>query len=178
MTRRSFFQRLGIGLAVAVLAPTTLLTGCAFSVTGMLDTIISAIQGILKVATGASWATDLTNALSALQQAAASWISGGAVAIVEDALNTLESMLAVIPTTAVYSALVAIIVTGIESILNFFSPPATALVKPRATVATNPYLGQVTLNKPSFAHPTYQGAFKAQYNEKAKALGLTKAEIA
>ena len=178
MNRRSLLKSFGAVGAIALLPVTLPIAGCAFSVKGMLNVLISAVESILKVATGATWVTELTNALTALQQAEASWTTGGVVNIVIDALNTVEAVLAVIPTTAVFSPLIDVIVAGIEAILNYFNPSPASLAKPRATARTNPYVGVVKLNRTSFTHPTYQGAFKAQFNDAAEAVGLPQAKIA
>jgi ribonuclease BN (tRNA processing enzyme) len=45
-----------------------------------------------------------------------------------------------------------------------------------AKVARNPYKGATNLNKPHFLQ-TYQGAYKSQWNNEAKSIGLTTAEI-
>jgi hypothetical protein len=182
MNRRHFLKLSGTGAAVAVLTPLTVLeTGCAFSVSGTLSVIIEAVGGILSYVGGSlPWVADLQAALTALQTAEANWKAGSPAAIVIDALNTVEAVLAVIPLTAIYSPLIDIIVSGIEAVLNYFTPattPPVTLTKPRSTAQTNPHLGRIPLKQPHSLQ-TYQGAFKDQFNETAKGLGLTAAEIA
>lgn len=177
--RRTFLKLSGTGTAVAVLAPMAVLeTGCAFSVSGTLSVIISAVQGILKyVAGSAPWAQELSAALNALQSAESTWQTGGAVVIIIDALNTLEAVLAEIPLTMIYSPLIDLIVTGIEAVINYFNPPAATLAKPRATLQTNPHMGRIHLKNPG-TFETPQGSFKQQYNDAATGLGLTQLKVA
>lgn len=178
MNRRMFLKASGTGAAVLALAPTTLLTGCAFSVTGMLNTILSTLNSILSVAEkNAPWLPGLQAAIAQLENAEATWKTGGASAIVIDALNTVEAVLAVVPLTTAYSPLIDVIVAGIEAIINYFNPPAVQLTHARSTMGNNPHVGHVTLDKPGFRHPTYQGAFKAQYNSTAVGIGLPQAAI-
>lgn len=180
MNRRMFLQLSGTGAAVAVLTPATLLTtGCAFSVAGTLNVIITAVQGILNyVGPTVPWAAELSDALAALQKAEASWQAGGAAAIVIDVLNTLEAAVAVVPFTAVYSPLIDLIVSGIEAVINYFAPQTMKFARPRATVQNNPHKGRVALKELSFLHPTYQGAFKSQYNDTAIGIGLPQLKLA
>lgn len=179
MNRRMFLQLSGTGAAVAVLTPATLLTGCAFSVKGTLSVVITAVQGILKyVGNTQPWAVELSNALAALQSAETTWQSGGTTAIIIDALNTLESVCAVIPFTAVYSPLIDLIVSGAEAVINYFAPQAITYTKPRVTARNNPHVGRVAIKGPSFLHPTYAGAFKNQWNDTATGVGLPELKIA
>ena len=179
MNRRMFLQLSGTGAAVAVLTPATLLTGCAFSVTGTLNVVITAVQGILKyVGNTQPWAVELSNALAALQSAEASWQSGGTTAIIIDALNTLEAVCAAIPFTAVYSPLIDLIVSGAEAVISYFAPQTMRFIKPRATIQNNPHKGRVALKGPSFLHPTYAGAFRNQWNDTATGVGLPELKIA
>jgi hypothetical protein len=175
MNRRKFLQFTSVGAAVAVVTPSAILTtGCSFSVTGTLNIIIEAIQGILGyVGTSQPWAVDLSNALAALEAAESSWKAGGDATLVIDALNALEAVTAVIPFTAIYSPLIDLIVAGIDSIINHFAPQGTT----RATVRTNPHIGRVAIKGPSFLHPTYAEAFKNQYNDTATGIGLPQLKI-
>ena len=179
MDRRKFLQVSGTGVAVAILAPSTLFTtGCAFSVKGTLNVIIDAVEGILKyVASSVPWATDLSNALDALKQAVATWKAGGAATVIIDALNTLEMVVAVIPFTAIYSPLIDLIVSGIEAVIHYFAPQTMKYKVARATTANNPHLGRVALKGPSLLHPTHTGAFKNQYNDTATGIGLPQLKL-
>lgn len=179
--RRTFLKLSGTGTAVAVLAPMTVLeTGCAFSVSGTLSVIISAVQGILSyVAASEPWAATVGTALAALQQAEATWKSGGAADIVVDALNSLEAVLAVIPLTAVYSPLIDIIVSGIEAVIGYFEPKVAAFKfsVARVTKQTNAHVGRIPLKAPGFLQ-SREGAAKQQYNDAAVGLGLPQLKIA
>jgi hypothetical protein len=83
-------------------------------------------------------------------------------------------VLAVIPMTMAFSPLIAVIVAGIEAVMAAFG--VTLTVHQAARVARNPYKGAAHLNKPH-AFQTYQGAYRSQFNDEAKGLGLTAAEI-
>lgn len=179
MNRRHFLKLSGTGAAVAVLTPMTMLeTGCTFSVEGTINVIIQAVGGILSFVGGsAPWVADLQAALTALQTAETQWKAGGAVALIIDALNTVEAVVAVIPFTMVYSPLIDIIVSGIEAVINFFAPQSMKFTRARATEQNNPHKGRVPLKTPGFAQ-TYQGAFKQQFNDAATGLGLSQLKIA
>lgn len=174
MQRRSFLKMSGSGLAIAALTPTGLfMSGCSFSVTGMVNTILNALEAILKVAEpNASWLPSLQSAITALETAEQSWQTTGTITVIEDALNTVAAVCAVIPLTEVYSPLIDVIVAGIEAVLNYFSPAGVATMK----AVADPHLNRVVLKKPH-AFQTYQGAFKDQFNETARGLGLTAAVI-
>ena len=172
ITRRQF----SFGAAIVAAAPSVLITGCAFSVTGMLSTIISALTGVLNyVAANSSWLPQVQQVLAKLQAELAAWQAGkGVVATLEQVLNDALPILALIPLTAAYAPLIGLIVAGVESIINYFG---TASAKQAMYAQNNPYQGMVKLNTPHFAQ-TWQGAFKSQFDETAKGLGLTKAVIA
>lgn len=178
LNRRHFLKLSGTGAAVAVLTPLTVLeTGCAFSVTGTLNVIIEAVGGILSYVGGSlPWVTDLQAALNALQTAEANWKTGSPAAVVIDALNTVEAVLAVIPLTAVYSPLIDIIASGIEAVINHFASASMTFSRARATAQTNVHLNRIPLDPPH-AFQTYQGAFKEQYNKTAEAIGLPQVAI-
>ena len=167
MNRRTLLKSLAAVSTLALLP----VTGCAFSVTGMLNTIISALSAILSyVGASQPWAASVQAALTALQNAIAQWKAGGASTLIIDALNTVEAVLAAIPLTAVYSPLIDVIVAGIEAIINYFAPA-------KLSNAQNPHRGHVILMKPT-ALQSYQGAFKAQYNNAAVGVGLPQLKVA
>ena len=181
MQRRMFLKLSSSGIAVAVLTPSSFfLTGCSFNVVGMLNTVLDSLSGILKVADPtASWYGTLQNAIQALKNAESGWSNGGAIAIVESALDTVSAVLAQIPVTAVYSPLIDVVVAGIEAILNYFSTqPQTqpAANRLKAAYHQNLHFNRITLRKPHFLQ-TEQGAYRAQFNSLAKNLGLTAATI-
>jgi hypothetical protein len=155
-----------------------LMEGCSFSVSGTLSVIIDALQGLLKYIGGSQpWAVELSNALSALEQAEASWKTGGAAAIVIDALNTIEAVVAVIPFTALYSPLIDLIISGIEAVINYFAPQSMKFTRERATIQNNPHKGRVALKASHFLQ-TPAGSFKQQYNDTAIGIGLPQLRIA
>jgi len=175
-TRRGFIGK----AALALISFATLsLTGCALTpanAKALINVLITSIQNILKVSTNAPWVGDLAAALTALQTAEASWSAGGTVAVIDDALNTLTAVLAVIPLTAIYSPLVDIVVAGIEAVLAVL-PVATGSAKLRAAISSNPHHGRIVLNKKSLRHETPQGAYKSQWNGLCKQIGLPQAEM-
>jgi hypothetical protein len=175
MNRRNFITRSTTALALLTMAATFPLTACAFSVTGMLSTIISALTGVLNyVAADATWLPAVQQVLAKLQTELAAWQSGtGVIATLEQVLNDALPILALIPLTAVYAPLIGLVVAGIESIINHFG---TASAKRAMYAANNPYQGMVKLKEPHFGQ-SWQGAFKSQFDDTAKGLGLTKAVI-
>lgn len=178
-SRRTFGKLVGSALLALASGISFSLTGCvltAANAKSLINVLITSIQNILKVATGAPWAADLSNALSALQTAEQGWTAGGAVTLIDDALNTVTAVLAVIPFTALYSPLVDIVVAGIEAVLAVL-PVAPATTKFRVTLSANPHHGRIVLNKPSLRHETPQGAYRAQWNGICKQIGLPQAEM-
>lgn len=158
------------------------LEGCSLDPKALINTVLTAAEAILKVAEpNATWLAPLQAAITALQQAELQWSAGSAVQIVIDALNTIQAVLAVIPVTEVYSPLIAVLVAGIEAALTYFVPPQSAHVNSKSIRmrVNNPYLSsrRVELKPRSFFHPTYQSAFKAQWNELADALTLKQCKI-
>lgn len=179
MNRRMFLKLSSTGAAIGIVMPVALFTtGCGFSAVGTINLVISAIQSILSyVGTSTPWASELEAALTALQQAEASWQSGSPIAIVIDALNTIEAITAVIPFTAIYSPLIDLIVSGIEAIINYFTP--TTLVnytKPRVTRSRNPRVGRVAIKAPGVLQ-TPLTSFKQQYNDAAIGCGCPQLEV-
>jgi hypothetical protein len=169
-----------VALAAGASLSALSVSGCSVSASDIENSINVAIQSaeaVLAVAEpGASWVSSFSNAVTALEQAETQWKGGGAVAILESALNTLAAVSAVIPFSAPYAPLVGILVAGIDAVLS--SLPVTASVG--ATVAapvTTPYRGKVKLKGRSLLHPTHIGAYKAQWNAVAKANPLLTAAI-
>ena len=180
MNRRQVLKLASLtAAALAAGATAVTMEGCTFNITDAINTVLSSALAIIKVAEpGAPWVAPLASAIAALQQAETSWQSGGAATLVIDALNTIEAVLAVIPVTATYAPLISILVAGIEAVMAAFgltlSPAAMAK---RGTVINSPYYGKTRLDGPSFLHPSWQGAYKAQWNSEAKILNLPAAEI-
>ena len=175
MNRREFVKNSSVGVAVLCTGSMVTMTACSTNIKALLNTVITAVQAILKVAVNSPWAAQLANALTALQNAEAQWTAGSTVQIVIDALNTLEAVCAVIPLTAVYSPLIDVLVTGIEAVLAVLVP-TPAIKALRAKLANNPHHGRVALRHPHFLQ-TQQGAFRDQWNDTAKGLGLNAAKI-
>lgn len=179
MTRRGFGKLTGAGMLALAFGASIFASGCALTpanVKALVNILINSIENILKVATNAPWAANLAVALAALQSAEQNWSSGGPITLIDDALNTITDVLAVIPLTAVFSPLVDLIVSGIEAVLAVI-PVTPAVTNMRASLSTNPHHGRMVLNKPSWKHETPQGAYKAQWNGTCKQIGLPQAEL-
>ena len=176
MQRRAFVKNLATAAAVAVVTPSALLMdGCTVNVQALLNTVITAAEAVIKVAEpGAPWVAQLESAIAALLQAEGQWQGGSPVQIVISALNTIQAVLAVIPVTAVYSPLIAVLVAGIEAVLTALIPQAKNI---SFAAAKSPYYGRAKLSHPSPFHPTYEGAFKAQWNSTAEQCKLPVAKI-
>jgi hypothetical protein len=182
LDRRQFFTA---GAAIVVSPSILMQTGCAFNTADAINAVLNSGLAILKVVEpGSALATQLSDAISALQQAEATWQTGGTSTIVVDALNTIEAVIAVIPVTASYAPLVDILVAGIETVMSAFgvTPTVSMARSPsrgnkRALIVNSPHFNAVRLNGPSFRHPTWQGAYRNQWNTKAKAIGLSQAQI-
>ena len=172
MNRRNLLKSLG---ALATLAALPI-AACSFSVTGMLSTVISALSAILSYAgAGQSWLPQVQQVLAQLQTELAAWQAGtGTMATLEQILNDALPILALIPLTAAYAPLIALVVSAIESIINYFG---SASAKIKLAQMQNPYFGRIALNKPHFAQ-TYQGAFKEQFTSTAIGIGLPQCKIA
>lgn len=174
MNRRLFLvntTKLSLLLAAA---PAILATGCTESIKDLLNTVIDATEGLLKVIEpNASWFATLQSALTALTAAETSWMNGGGVQIIETALNTVQQILATIPVTAAYAPLIAILVAGIEALLEKLYPGGKAPV----ALASSPYRGRVALKKPHILQSN-ASAFRSQWNAAAVANGLPAAKIA
>lgn len=175
MNRRQFGKNVALaGLAVAFMPA---LDGCSGNeVESLINTVADSALAVIAVASpGSPWITPLTNAVAALKAAEATWIGGGAVAVVEQALGTIETVLAAIPLTAVYAPLVAVLVAGIDAVLNAL-PVSVAVTQAKFKATTNPYHGRATLKK-RHLFQTRVGAYKGQWNNEAKSLNLPGAVI-
>jgi hypothetical protein len=173
-------RRFTLSLAALVALPSTLISGCAFSVSDTISTIITAIGGILSyVGSSQPWAAALQAALAALQTQVAAWKAGGAAQYLIDALNAVEAVLAVIPLTAVYSPLIDLIVSGIEAIINYFAPTSAGpgpMSIAKSPASGNPHKNRIALKAPG-ALQSPVGAFKSQWNDACVGLGLAQLKL-
>jgi hypothetical protein len=176
-------SKLGAIALIAVLLagtmPVMATAGCSGSeVIGEINVVLSEATTVLaQAAPGSSWIAPLKAAAAELQTEEAAWESGGTVAKVDAALNTLSIVLAAIPLTAVYSPLIDVLVAGIEAVLAAL-PASTApgAQKTMVTVAENPHAGRYTLVMHWYHSPA--GNLKANWNGVAKAHGLQRMVIA
>jgi hypothetical protein len=117
MNRRKFLMSSGIG-GVAVLASPSLLAveGCDLStLKSYLNAVLESAEKILALSSSSdSWYTTLVDAITSLKATESNWDSSTAVDVVVSALDTLEAVLAVIPVTSSYSALIDLLVSAIE----------------------------------------------------------------
>jgi len=180
MNRRSFVRNAAGAAALLSVAPSVLLTGCTVDITGLINDVITAGERILRVAEpNAPWLGQLIAALNALTGAELTWKSGGAVQVIEEALATVQDVLAVIPLTAQYSGLIDVLVAGIDAVLEAFSaqkkPGVAASPTMMAHAAVqNPHRGRVALRKPGLLQ-SHSQAFRAQFKSTAQAAGLPQA---
>lgn len=145
-------QKLGVLMLCSLLLMGTLTvptTGCTpTQVVAEVNVVIDQATNIIAVADpGASWLPELRQAVASLKAAEASWQGGGVINVVISSLNTVEAIVAVIPQTAAYAPLVAVLVAGIEAILVAFEPQPAAVRANRAMVTnSNPYVGRVKVS--------------------------------
>jgi hypothetical protein len=174
MNRRQLIQR-GSLASVALMAPSLFLAGCSGdTIKGILNTVLDSAKALLGLlAPNSAFYTDFAAAIAKLEADEAQWTAGGAVTILEEGLTAVQDVLAVIPQTMVFSPLIAILVAGIDAVLNLIPQPA---VVAHAARRANPYKGQATLLSPH-VFQSHAGAYRAQWNAQAVALGLARAKI-
>ena len=158
-------------LLVATLPVAVPTTGCTSSqVINEINVVLNEATQVLAVADpSAPWLASYKAAVTALQTAEVSWQAGGTVQIVISALNTIASITAVIPVTAVYSQLIDVLVAAIDAVLVLLVPSGTAAL----SAAYNPHVGRYQLQNHWYHTPA--GNLKANWNSVAKANGLTQA---
>lgn len=167
-TSKAFNSGIAGVLCFALLMPLTLpATGCSESSTVKeINTVLTEATNILAVADpSATWVPQLKSAVASLETAETTWQNGGAIQIVDDALNTVVAVTAAIPLTAAYSPLVDILVAGIEAVLAAL--PTSTSTATTATVALNPHIGRVVI-KHHFLHSRVDD-FKDAWNAAVKA---------
>lgn len=176
MNRRSFLRTFGLFAFLFLILPTSwLMSGCTGdTIKGVLNVVLNSAKALLGlIAPNSSLYADFSAAIAKLEADEAQWSAGGAIALIEDGLTAVQDVLAVIPQTAIYSPLIAILVAGIEAVLALIPQPTA--VTPAARVS-NPYLGQATLTPPHLFQ-TRAGAFREQWGKKAVEIGFPQAKI-
>lgn len=165
MDRRGFLRvATGTGTILMVAPGMLMIEGCPLTkdnAVSLINTLLNSALALVKVIDPtAGYYNSVEAAVTAFQTAEATWKAGGAIAIVEDALNTLEGVLAVIPVTAAYSPLVDILVAAIESVFAVLGYTPVTTKK----LVANAHKGKTSLRKPGrFQSP--QGAYKQQWND-------------
>lgn len=159
------------------------LTGCTSSqLEASAQTLASALTSLASViqSTDPTTAANLTTAASAVSAAAKAGTSGTTL---EQALNAAASgaevVLAAIPVTAPYAALIAIAVTATEAILASTQASATATTQITPAKAAN--LAALSKLGRSYVQHRFlrskSGDFKAAWNRQAVKLGYSGAVI-
>jgi len=172
MNRRNFLRASGSAGIALLATPLVIGTlGCTEQeVVNYLNTVLAAAKSILSVTVQSDpWYQDLVAAISALEATEGTWNAKTISGIVISALNAIDAVLAVIPITAVYSPLIDIVTTAIETILTLFVPAAMAASSYKGV--RNPHRGRVALKKPGHFQSDV-GAFKQQFNDAVVALQL------
>lgn len=169
MDRRSFIKVTTVGGLALTVSPALLLEeGCVSTgIVNLINDVLLAAANVLNVVEpGASWVGQFQAAIQALKTAEATWETGGAVTLVDDALNTILAIANVIPIAAPYAPLIAVLVAGIEMVLAALPiPTTTSLLKSKQTLNQSPYFGKIVI-KPGFLQ-TRAGAFKKEWNATA-----------
>ncbi len=172
-------KKLGAWMLIALLLlgtmPIVATTGCQSSqVINEINVVLNEADAVLAVADpGAPWLPQLKSSIAALEAAESTWQNGGAVTLVEDALNTIAAVTAVIPQTAAYAPLIDVLVAGISAVLAALPQPASARVT--ATLMSNPHAGRYKLVNHWYHSPA--GNLKANWNAVAKQHGLLQMAI-
>ena len=173
---RNHSRRTFISGALALSSLT--LTGCnTQTIVNDVNAVLDAAVSVIAVADPtASWLSNLKDSVVALKTAEGTWQSGGAAIIVIDALDTVAAICSVIPITAPYAPLVAVLVAGIDSVISLFGPtlattPTTSSnIHALLSAPDNPYrsTNRVTLDHSPFRSST--GNFRHTFNATAKQL--------
>jgi hypothetical protein len=179
MNRRNFMKSASFGGAAALVGPSLLtMEGCDSStLKSYLNVVLNSAKSILALGNSTdSWYTTLSNAITALENTESDWNGSTAVSVVVSALDSVEAVLATIPTTSAYSALIDLLTTAIDTILTTFVSTKSSSVKVKSLAQANPHRGRVPLNK-AHAFQSKVGAYKSQWNELATSLGYTKVKL-
>lgn len=159
---------LSMVMLLGVFTASVPLTGCTYSTAAIqadANAVATACHQIANVlaATDAVLADRLNMAATALMNAVANFQTGSVATDINTAANIIEVVLASIPLTAPYSALIAIAVTALDVLLANIPGNATAaLALPRTP---NPYRGAATISHHFMYSPSAD--FKTAWNAKA-----------
>jgi hypothetical protein len=143
---RALAMLMTLGVGMCAMTVTTTATGCTAAevatqikndgaaVAAAAENVATALQ-----ATDSSLASKLEMAAQALQAVTQNFTAGSAVAYINDAANAVEVILALIPITAPFAALIPIVVAAIDLLIaNLPAPTSTSLVGTRKVIY-NPY---------------------------------------
>ena len=121
--------------------------------------------------------TDLLAAAAALVAATSNWTTGSPVAIINDAAQAIEALLAAIPQTAPYAVFVGIAVAALDILIgNLGTQPvqgantfanAKAVLAHIDTLPANPWRGQAQIHRHVFEGP--RSALIGTWNDARKA---------
>ena len=160
MNRREFGKNVALAGGLLVMPS---LTGCTVSPTEIAADGLAVANAFLAVAkilavSNPNLAAQLTTAAQALENATANWTTGSTLALINDAAQALEAVLAVIPQTAVIAPLVAIGVAALDILIaNVGVTTVTA-----TSQAANPYRGAAKIHHRFGRSP--EGDFKSAWN--------------
>jgi hypothetical protein len=117
--------------AVALTAPTLLsVEGCSMStqeIENLINIALVSAAAVVAVAdSGASWLPEFQAAIKGLQTAEASWVGGGPVADVIQALNTLVVVTNDIPLGGNIGPLIDVLVAGLDAVLSALPIPTVS----------------------------------------------------
>lgn len=178
-------KRITALFTVACLWACTLpVTGCSISnaqIAADGQAIATALTGIANVyqATNPTAATSLKTAAADILAATANWNGSTSLALFTSAADAAEIVMASIPQSAPFAALVPIAVAAIDVLVANLNPTATApaVISAHALASPqgNPYRGRVTIKHRVLRSP--EGDFKAQWNQQAQASGLAQLSL-
>lgn len=146
-------------VAVPVAAVASIgLTGCTMTLQqkeALVNAVVSAAgQIVAQAEPGATWVPAMESAITALKNSEAGWVDGGTAQNIIAALNTISAIAAVVPVTAPYAGLIAVLVAAVDAILAVL-PASTNQALMAVTIPNGPYYNYH--GRAKIAHPFYRG---------------------
>jgi hypothetical protein len=183
LTRRQFSLRSFATLALSS-ASFALLAGCPFGsvtqsqIVELIAEVGAGLQEILPYlkSVSASEAATIYAAFQTLETDVQNWKPGGAIAVIEQAVNAFVSAMNLVPVLAEYQPLVALIVATVEGLIALIAPGSTP--PPPATGVTRNGRRGITYKGVTFPNPpTTASSFRSSWNKQVsgqpKLAGLT-----
>jgi hypothetical protein len=181
MNRRTFLQLSTTGAAVAVLAPSALLTtGCTFSLKGAAQTALNLVTQIYNADPTASWAPDLKIAIADMTVAIADWNGSSVNCELQSAAQIAATIMDSIPLGAPIDLIVTIALSAVNALLADLVPCSTAKLQKRLSREYSGHFHSTTAAYQMY-YLRYHGAaewhvgsdMKGDFNKAAKAAGLS-----